>query len=165
MPPQVPAPQRSKKYTMGGRSIKILFACKYFLFFNPCRCLTPAHTKHLLFLTILHFSSIDFLISVHFRFSSGGNNISVHSHCCHSVWVQFEKFITLAFNTAQLCFFPAEDKFEKFCSLRFGPHYGTAPVGSHDYLCAHKGNRRMSRPLIQDSSVSVLFRRYKGNLT
>ena len=52
-------------------------------------------------------------------------------------------------------------------------HYGTAPVdprrpqnrGSHDYLRAHKGSRRMSRPLIQDSSVSVLFPRYKGNLT
>ena len=35
-------------------------------------------------------------------------------------------------------------------------HYGTAPVdtcraqnrGSHDYLRAHKGSRRMSRPLI-----------------
>ena len=47
-------------------------------------------------------------------------------------------------------------------------HYGTAPVdtcraqnrGSHD-----KGSRRMSRPLIQDSSVRVLFPRYKGNLT
>ena len=79
MPPQVPGPHRNKKYTMEGRSIKILFACKYFLFFNPCRCLTPAHSKHLLFLTILHFSSIDFLISVHCRFSSGGNDISVHS--------------------------------------------------------------------------------------
>ena len=52
-------------------------------------------------------------------------------------------------------------------------HYGTAPVDlcrlqnreSHDYLRAHKGSRRMSRPLIQDSSVSVLFLRYKGNLT
>ena len=52
-------------------------------------------------------------------------------------------------------------------------HYGTAPVdlcppqnrGSHDYLRTHKGSRRMSRPLIQDSSVSVLFPRYKGNLT
>ena len=52
-------------------------------------------------------------------------------------------------------------------------HYGTAPVdprcpqnrGSHDYLHAHKGSRRMSRPLIQDSSVSVLFPQYKGNLT
>ena len=52
-------------------------------------------------------------------------------------------------------------------------HYGTAPVdtcrpqnrGSHDYLRAHKGSRRMSRPLIQDSSVRVLFPRYKGNLT
>ena len=51
-------------------------------------------------------------------------------------------------------------------------HYGTAPVnpcrqqnrGSHDYLHAHKGSRPMSRPLIQDSSVSVLFPRYKGNL-
>ena len=51
-------------------------------------------------------------------------------------------------------------------------HYGTAPVdtcraqnrGSHDYLRAHKGSRRMSRPLIQDSSVRVLFPRYKGNL-
>ena len=50
---------------------------------------------------------------------------------------------------------------------------GTAPVdpcrpqnrGSHDYLRTHKGSRRMSRPLIQDSSVSVLFPRYKGNLT
>ena len=44
-------------------------------------------------------------------------------------------------------------------------HYGTVPVdpcrpqnrGSHDYLQAHKGSRGMSRPLIQDSSVSVLF--------
>ena len=52
-------------------------------------------------------------------------------------------------------------------------HYGTAPVDpcrpqnrrSHDYLRAHKGSRRMSRPLIQDSSVRVLFPRYKGNLT
>ena len=52
-------------------------------------------------------------------------------------------------------------------------HCGTAPVdpcrpqnrGSHDFLRAHKGSRRMSRPLIQDSSVSVLFPRYKGNLT
>ena len=52
-------------------------------------------------------------------------------------------------------------------------HYRTAPVdprrlhyrGSHDYLCAHKGSRRMSRPLIQDLSVSVLFPQYKGNLT
>ena len=52
-------------------------------------------------------------------------------------------------------------------------HYGMVPVdpcrpqnrGSHDYLRAHKGSRRMSRPLIQDSSVSVLFTRYKGNLT
>ena len=52
-------------------------------------------------------------------------------------------------------------------------HYGTAPGdpcrpqnrGSHDYLRAHKGSRCMSRPLIQDSSVSVLFPRYKGNLT
>ena len=52
-------------------------------------------------------------------------------------------------------------------------HYGTAPVdtcrpqncGSHDYLRAHKESRRMSRPLIQDSSVRVLFPRYKGNLT
>ena len=52
-------------------------------------------------------------------------------------------------------------------------HYGTAPVdpcrpqnhGSHDFLHAHKGSRRMSRPLIQDSSVRVLFPRYKGNLT
>ena len=52
-------------------------------------------------------------------------------------------------------------------------HYGTAPVdpcrpqnrGSHDYLRAHKGSRRMSRPLIQDSSVRVLFPRYKANLT
>jgi len=52
-------------------------------------------------------------------------------------------------------------------------HYGAAPVdprrpqnrGSHDYLRAHKGSRRMSRPLIQDSSVSVLFPPYKGNLT
>ena len=35
--------------------------------------------------------------------------------------------------------------------------------GSHDYLRAHKGSRRMSRPLIQDSSASVLFLRYKGN--
>ena len=51
-------------------------------------------------------------------------------------------------------------------------HYGTAPVdpcspqnrGSHDYLRAHKGNRRMARPLIQDSSVSVLNPRNKGNL-
>ena len=52
-------------------------------------------------------------------------------------------------------------------------NYGTAPVdpcrlqnrGSHDYLRAYKGSRRMSRPLIQDSSVRVLFPRYKGNLT
>ena len=52
-------------------------------------------------------------------------------------------------------------------------HYGTAPVdpcrlqnrGSHHYLRAHKGSRRMSRPLIQDPSVRVLFPRYKGNLT
>ena len=52
-------------------------------------------------------------------------------------------------------------------------HYGTAPVdpcrpqnrGSHYYLRAHKGSRRMLRPLIQDSSVRVLFPRYKGNLT
>ena len=44
-------------------------------------------------------------------------------------------------------------------------HYGTAPVdpcrpqnrGSHHYLRAHKGSRRLSRPLIQDSSVRVLF--------
>ena len=51
-------------------------------------------------------------------------------------------------------------------------HYRTAPVdpcppqnrGSHDYLRAHKGSRRMSPPLIQDSSVRVLFPRYKGNL-
>ena len=51
-------------------------------------------------------------------------------------------------------------------------HYGTAPVdpcrprnrGSHDYLRAHKGRRRMSHPLIQDSSVRVLFPQ-KGNLT
>ena len=57
--------------------------------------------------------------------------------------------------------------------LHLNMHYGTAPVdprrpqnrGSHDYLRAHKGSRRMSRPLIQDSSVSVLFPRYKGNLT
>ena len=49
----------------------------------------------------------------------------------------------------------------------FGVHYGTAPVdtcrpqnrGSHDYLRAHKGSRRMSRPLIQESSVRVLFPR------
>ena len=55
----------------------------------------------------------------------------------------------------------------------FSEHYGTAPVdpcrpqnrGSHDYLRAYKGSRRMSRPLIQDSSVRVLFPRYKGNLT
>ena len=53
------------------------------------------------------------------------------------------------------------------------PHSGTAPVdpchpqhrGSHDYLRAHKGSRRMSRPSIQDPSVSVLFPRHKGNLT
>ena len=52
-------------------------------------------------------------------------------------------------------------------------HYGTATVdprrpqnrGSHDYLRVHKGSRRMSRPLIQDSSVNLLFPRYKGNLT
>ena len=52
-------------------------------------------------------------------------------------------------------------------------YYGTAPVdpcrpqnrGSHDYLRAHKGSRRMSRPLVQDSSVNVLFPRCKGNLT
>ena len=52
-------------------------------------------------------------------------------------------------------------------------HYGTAPVdpcrpqnrGSHDYLRSHKGSRRTSRPLIQYSSVRVLFPRYKGNLT
>ena len=52
-------------------------------------------------------------------------------------------------------------------------HYGTVPVdprhlenhGFHDYLRTHKGSRRMSLPLIQDSSVSVLFPRYKGNLT
>ena len=52
-------------------------------------------------------------------------------------------------------------------------HYGTAPVdpcrpqnrGSHDYLRAHKGSRRMPRPLIRDSSVRVLFPRYKGNLS
>ena len=51
-------------------------------------------------------------------------------------------------------------------------HYRMAPVDpccpqnrrSHDYLHAHKGSRRMSHPLIQDSSVSVLFPRYKGNL-
>ena len=44
-------------------------------------------------------------------------------------------------------------------------HYGTAPVdpcrpqnrGSHHYLRAHKGSRRSSCPLIQDSSVRVLF--------
>ena len=36
---------------------------------------------------------------------------------------------------------------------------------SHDYLRAHKGSRCISRPLIQDSSVRVLFSRYKGNLT
>ena len=48
-------------------------------------------------------------------------------------------------------------------------HYGTAPVDlcrpqnhrSHDYLRAYKGSRRMSHPLIQDSSVGI----YKGNLT
>ena len=58
------------------------------------------------------------------------------------------------------------DKYAKY-------HYGTAPAdpcrlqnrGSHDYLRTHKGSRRMSRPLIQDLSVSVLFLRYKGNLT
>ena len=52
-------------------------------------------------------------------------------------------------------------------------HYGMAPVdpcrpqnsGSHDYLRTHKGSRRVSRPLIQDPSVRVLFPRYKGNLT
>ena len=32
--------------------------------------------------------------------------------------------------------------------------------GSHDYLRAHKGSRRMSRPLIQGSSVRALFSRY-----
>ena len=37
--------------------------------------------------------------------------------------------------------------------------------GSNDYLRAHKGSRCVTRPLIQDSSVSVLFPRYKGNLT
>ena len=38
--------------------------------------------------------------------------------------------------------------------------------GSHDYLRAHKGSRRMSRPFIQkDPSVRVLFPRYKINLT
>ena len=54
-----------------------------------------------------------------------------------------------------------------------GRHYGTAPVdpchpqsrGSHHYLRAHKGSRRLSCPLIQDSSVRVLFPWYKGNLT
>ena len=53
------------------------------------------------------------------------------------------------------------------------PHSGTGPVGqcrpqnlgSHDYLRAHKGSRRMSRPLIEDSSVNALFPRHKGNLT
>ena len=37
--------------------------------------------------------------------------------------------------------------------------------GSHHYLRAHKGSWRLSRPLIQDSSVRVLFPWYKGNLT
>ena len=40
-------------------------------------------------------------------------------------------------------------------------HYETAPAdprrpqnrGSHDYLRAHKGSRRMSRPLIQETQV------------
>ena len=57
-------------------------------------------------------------------------------------------------------------KSNKICkALWETSHYGMAPVdpcrpqnrGSHDYLRAHKGSRRMSRPLIQDSSVSVLF--------
>ena len=56
-----------------------------------------------------------------------------------------------------------------FLQISISPkHYGMAPVDPcrpHDYLGAHKGSRRMSRPLIQDSSVSVLFPRYKGNLT
>ena len=58
-------------------------------------------------------------------------------------------------------------------TLSLNEHYGTAPVdpcplqnrGSHHYLRAHKGSRRLSRPLIQDSSVRVLFPWYKGNLT
>ena len=56
-------------------------------------------------------------------------------------------------------------KGQMHCEKYDKSHYGTAPVdprrpqnrGSHDYLRAHKGSRRMSRPLIQDSSVRVLF--------
>ena len=61
----------------------------------------------------------------------------------------------------------------KFSAPHTAQHYGMAPVdpchpqnsGSHDYLRTHKGSRRVSRPLIQDPSVRVLFPRYKGNLT
>ena len=72
-----------------------------------------------------------------------------------------------------LCFIcPFVFSFVVFCFVGIC-HYGTAPVdpcspqnrGSHDYLRAHKASRRMLRPLIQDSSVRVLFPRYKGNLT
>ena len=64
-------------------------------------------------------------------------------------------------------------RFLKICLVCVFTHYGTSPVdpcrpqnrGFHDYLRAHKGSRRMSRPLIQDSSVRVLSPRYKGNLT
>ena len=40
---------------------------------------TPAHTKHLSFRTILHFSSIHFLIVAHSTFSLAENFSSVHS--------------------------------------------------------------------------------------
>ena len=52
-------------------------------------------------------------------------------------------------------------------SLQNGACRSVSPTnrGSHDYLHTHKGSRRMLRPLIQESSVSVLFPRYKGNLT
>ena len=83
-----------------------------------------------------------------------------------------ESLQSLIFVLVALCT-SSTDEVSSVSDMYTWNYYGTAPVdpcrpqnrGSHDYLPAHKGSRRMSRPLIQDSSVRVLFPRYKGNLT
>ena len=82
--------------------------------FNPCPLKTPVVSHHFTFLIYRFFNLCPLEIFVWRE-----RHLGTFSHCCHSVWVQFERFITLAFNAAQLCFFPAEDKFEKFKDKSF----------------------------------------------
>ena len=82
---------------------------------------TPAHTKHLSFRTILHFSSIHFLIVAHSTFSLAENFSSVHSFTTAILFgSSFRSFLPFPSTLPVFAsIIPAKYKFEKFQGKSF----------------------------------------------